>query len=193
MSSATYLRKDKARADPDGGGAQGHCSGQALSVVDTTSSDNLHGLASHWAGLTLTHRLHGWDQDAGRDVTGMSTALATLRANEICTKSKALWYVLGMTDHVHVEDAVLVQTVDNSLGWDTDSRDEELSARVDDNRDELIELALGVVVAETVVSALRSILTCDAFFLTSSFLHCHRLVGSRDRRRKVRSCPSGNP
>jgi hypothetical protein len=40
-----------------------------------------------------------------------------------------------MTDHVHVEDAVLVQLLDNGLGWDTDGGDKELSSRVDDNVD----------------------------------------------------------
>lgn len=51
------------------------------------------------------------------------------------------------TNHVHVEHAVLVQLVDDSLGGHTDSRDEELRARVNDDVDQFVELALGVVVA----------------------------------------------
>jgi hypothetical protein len=50
---------------------------------------------------------------------------------------------------------VLVEFLDDMLGWYTDSADEELSARVDDDVDELIEFALGVVVA-SIESVMRA-------------------------------------
>jgi hypothetical protein len=52
-----------------------------------------------------------------------------------------------MTDHVHVQDAMPMQTVYNGLWCHTDSRDEELGAAVDDDADEFVKLALSVVVA----------------------------------------------
>jgi hypothetical protein len=52
-----------------------------------------------------------------------------------------------VADHVHVQDTGLVKLLDNGLGGYTDGRDEQLSTRVDDNIDELVQLALCVVVA----------------------------------------------
>jgi hypothetical protein len=40
-----------------------------------------------------------------------------------------------------------VELLDDGFGWDTDGADEELSTRVDDDINELVELAFGVVVA----------------------------------------------
>jgi hypothetical protein len=54
--------------------------------------------------------------------------------------------VLDGTDHVHAENAVLVELVDDVLGGNTDGADKELGALLDDNVDELVKLALGVVV-----------------------------------------------
>lgn len=48
----------------------------------------------------------------------------------------------------HVQNAVLVELLDNCLGGNADSTDEELGARVDDDVDELVELALCVIIAE---------------------------------------------
>jgi hypothetical protein len=52
-----------------------------------------------------------------------------------------------VADHVHVDDAVLVQLLNDVLRGDADGRDEELGAGLDDDVDQLVELALGVVVA----------------------------------------------
>jgi hypothetical protein len=40
-----------------------------------------------------------------------------------------------VADHVHVEDAGAVETVDDVLGRDADGGDEELGAGVDDDGD----------------------------------------------------------
>jgi len=88
----------------------------------------------------------GWDENGGWGVTGVASSLTTLGADQVDTESEALGDVLWVADHVHVEDAVGVELVDDGLWWDTDGRDEELGARLDDNVDELVELALGVIV-----------------------------------------------
>jgi hypothetical protein len=55
--------------------------------------------------------------------------------------------VFGVTNHVHVQDAMLVEPINNGLGGNTDGGDEELSAALDDDIDEFVELSLCVVVA----------------------------------------------
>lgn len=77
----------------------------------------------------------------------MATTLATLGADQIGTKVEALLDVLGVANHVHVEDAILVETVDDGLGWHTDGADEELRAGLDDDADQIVQLALCVIVA----------------------------------------------
>jgi len=117
-----------------------------LTVEDTTGSNNLHILASQWGLLATAQSCNSWNQDGGWDISSVSTTLTTLCADDINTESKALGNVLGVTDHVHVEDTVLVELVDDGLWWHADSGNEELSAGLDDDINELAELALGVVV-----------------------------------------------
>jgi len=52
-----------------------------------------------------------------------------------------------VADHVHVQDTVLVELVDDSFGWDADGGYEKLSTGVDDYIDKLVQLALCVVIA----------------------------------------------
>lgn len=148
LGSTSLLSEDEAGTNPDGRGTKGEGSSDGLAVVDTTSGDNLDWLAGHWGLVALDEIDDGWDEDGGWGVTGVSTSLTTLSANEIDTESEALGDVLWVTDHVHVEDAVGVELVDDSLWWDTDGGDEELGARLDNDIDELVELTLGVIVAE---------------------------------------------
>lgn len=94
----------------------------------------------------------------------MATTLTTLGADDVDAEIEALLDVLWVTDHVHldklawhmekfvswrtyVKDAVLVELLNNGAGRNTDSADEELGARVDDDVDELVKLALCVVIA----------------------------------------------
>jgi hypothetical protein len=55
--------------------------------------------------------------------------------------------VFGVTNHVHVQNSVLVELINNSLGGHTDGGDEKLSAALDDDVDKFVELSLCVVVA----------------------------------------------
>jgi len=117
-----------------------------LTVEETASSDDLNRLTSHWALVALNELGNSWDEDSGRNVTGVATTLATLGANDINAEVEALLDVLRVTDHVHIEDAVLVELLDDMLGRDTDGGDEETRPRLDHNVDKLLKLALGVVI-----------------------------------------------
>jgi hypothetical protein len=55
--------------------------------------------------------------------------------------------VLGVSDHVHVQDTGGVEPVHDVLWWDTDGRDKELCAALDGNINELVKLSFGVIVA----------------------------------------------
>lgn len=89
------------------------------------------------------------------DVSGVTTTLTTLSADDVDAEVEALLDVLGVADHVHVDNAIGMKLIDNSLGGDTDGGDEKLSAGLDNNVDELAKLALGVVIAKWVRSAQR--------------------------------------
>jgi hypothetical protein len=96
--------------------------------------------------------------------------------------------VLGVADHVHAEDAGTVEPLDDSLGGNTDRRDEELSTALDDDIDELVELALGVVVAVG-KSELISLVVFGVFAISSvSYLVLRALPPTWGR---SRSTPKG--
>ena len=93
----------------------------------------------------------------------MTTTFTSLCADDVYVALKALCDVLRVADHVHVEDAVPVQPVDDMLGRDTDGGDEEFGSRFDDDIDELVELALGVIVAIQDTSISQCLVPCDWF------------------------------
>jgi hypothetical protein len=82
----------------------------------------------------------------------VATALTTLSADDIDAEVKALLDVLNVPDHVHVDDAIGVELVDDGLGGHTDGGDEKLGALLDNNVHELVELTLCVVVAVKALS-----------------------------------------
>lgn len=145
--SASLVRQDEAGADPDTGGAHHERGSEKLAVVDAAGGDNQDGAAGEGRLGVLDSVDDGGDEDGGGRVTGVATTLATLGADDVDTNVNALLGMLDVANHVHVEDAGLVQAVDDVLGGDTDGGDEELGAGLDDDVDELVELALGVVVA----------------------------------------------
>jgi hypothetical protein len=99
--------------------------------------------------VSLNHLNSCGDEDRCGCVASVSTALTTLCADDVDTEVEALLDVLRVTDHVHVENAVLVELFDDFLGRNANGGDKELSTRVDDDIDELVQLALSVVVAVT--------------------------------------------
>ena len=143
------MMKDKGqpRTNPHARCAERECRSQALAIEQATSSNNLHVLSSEGALVATAQLRHRWDQKCRGHIAGVATALTTLRADDVDAELEALLDVLGVSYHVHVEDAICVQLVHDFLGRDTDGRDKQFGAGVDDDVDELAELALGVVVA----------------------------------------------
>lgn len=78
----------------------------------------------------------------------MSTGLGALRADYVGAGRARLVHVLRMPDHVHVQDAVGVQLVDDVFGRHAHGRHEQLCAPGDDDVDEFVERASGVVELE---------------------------------------------
>jgi len=147
LGSTGLISQDEAGTDPDSRGAEHEGSGNGVAVVETAGSDDLDRLASQRALVALDQLGNGGDEDSGRNIAGVAAALATLGADDINANVEALLDVLGVTDHVHGENTSTVQTLDDSLGRNTDGGDEELRAALDDDVDELVKLALGVVIA----------------------------------------------
>ena len=144
---AGFVAENEASADPDGVGAEHQCCGERLAVEEPAGCDDLDGVAGHGGFLAFDHGCHCWDEDGCRHVAGVAASFAALGADEVDADVETFLHVLGVPDHVHVEDAGFVQTVDDVLGGDADGGDEELGAVVDDDADEVVEFAFGVVVA----------------------------------------------
>lgn len=147
LGGTGLVSEDESGTDPDGAGAHHQSSSNGLSVVDSTCGNDLDGLASHGAGLTLAELDDGGDQNSCGNITSVSTTLTSLSADDINAELKALLDVLGVSDHVHVQNTGLVQFLDNMLGGNTDGRNEQLGSARNCDVDELVKLSLGVVVA----------------------------------------------
>lgn len=207
LGGAGLIGQDEAGAHPDGAGSHHEGGGQELTVVDAAGSDDLDG-ATGDGRLVLAALLDdGGDEDGGGDVAGVAAALTTLGADDVDVEIKALLDVLDVADHVHVDDAVLVQPVDDLLGGDTDGGDEQLGAGLNDDVDELVQLALGVIVAKgdnlsawALMQAVqptaggrlgRELARQDPILLSKRTLSCERYRqpgGEADRHRRARSC-----
>jgi hypothetical protein len=89
------------------------------------------------------------DKNSGGDVSSVSASFATLSADQINSDVKALLHMLWVSDHVHVENASLVQTLNNLFGRDAHGRDKKFSTTVNDDADQLVEFAFGVVITRS--------------------------------------------
>lgn len=119
---------------------------KSTAIIDSTGANDINGLASELRLLALADVDAGRDQNAGRDVTSVSSTLTSLGANKVATDVDGLLDVLGVANHVHDRDAGLVQLVDGPNRGNTNGADEELGLLLNDNVEELGELTLGVVV-----------------------------------------------
>lgn len=146
LGRAGLLGEHEARADPHGGGAHHQGSGEQVAVVDAAGGDDLHGLLGQGRSVALDGLDDGGDQNGRGDVTGVATAFTTLGADDIDAQLEALLDVLGVANHVHVQDAVLVQALDDVSGRHTDGRDKQRDLLFNDDINQLVQLALGVVV-----------------------------------------------
>lgn len=147
LRSTSLFRQDKAGTDPDSGGAHHQRSSNRLAVVQTTGRNNLHRQTGHGALLALTHLGNSRDKDGGGDITSVSATLTTLTADDVGASIQRLLNVFRVTDHVHVENSSVMELVNDVPRGNTDSRDEEFSATLDDDVDKFIKLSLGVVIA----------------------------------------------
>jgi hypothetical protein len=157
----SLISQDEAGADPNSGSTKHKSSSNSLTIIDTTGSNDLYGCARHGAGLAFAELDNSGDQNSCGNIASVSTSLTTLCANNVDAEIETLLDVLRVTDHVHVEDARLVEAVDNMLGWDTDSGDEELGAAVDDDAHELVEFALSIIVTALIISSASAQLNCN--------------------------------
>jgi hypothetical protein len=98
----SLISQDEAGTDPDGAGAQHKSCSNRLSIEDTTSSNNLHWLASHWAGLAFNEIYNSRDQNSCGNIASMSTSLTTLSTDNVHAEIEALLNMLGVSDHIHV-------------------------------------------------------------------------------------------
>jgi hypothetical protein len=147
LGGTSFIRQNETSTDPNSGSAEHQSSGNGVTVEETTGRDDLHGLAGQRALLALDQLGNGGDQNSGGHITSVTTALTTLGADDINANIQSLLDVLGVSDHVHAEDAGTVELLDNGLGGNTDGGDEKASLLLDNDIDELTELALGVIVA----------------------------------------------
>jgi hypothetical protein len=147
LGSASLLRQNEASADPYTSSTKCEHGGQRLAVVHASGCDDEHLLPGQGRLVALDHLNSSGDEDGGGDISGVASALTTLCADNVDAEVEALLDVLGVADHVHVENAGLVELLDDSFGRYTDGTDEEFGTRIDDDVDELVQLALGVVVA----------------------------------------------
>jgi hypothetical protein len=60
----------------------------------------------------------------------MPTTFSSLCADDISAYRQALGHVLGVADHVHVQDSMLVKTLHDRFGWNTNSTDEQFRAGI---------------------------------------------------------------
>ena len=136
LRRTSFVGKNEAGTNPDAGSTQHHSCGQRLAIEETTGSNSLDWLASEFGNLLLAQLCDSRDQDRCRDITSVSTTLATLSADDVHIEIEAFLDMLGVSDHIHVEDAVLVKLIHDFPWWHTNSRNEELATGVDDDVDE---------------------------------------------------------
>lgn len=86
------------------------------------------------------------NQDAGRDVAGVSSTLTSLRANDVAASVNGLLDVLGVPDHVHDRDTGFVEFINSPLGRNANSGHEKAGFLLDNDLDELGELTFCVIV-----------------------------------------------
>mmetsp|Transcript_3861 Transcript_3861/g.5492 ORF Transcript_3861/g.5492 Transcript_3861/m.5492 type:complete len:324 (-) Transcript_3861:43-1014(-) len=146
LGGATLDTGDESSADPDTVSAQAQGHGQSSAIENATSSHDRHLLASQRRQFSLAEVHHHWDEDASTHLASVATTLATLRADDVHTRIQGLLHMVRGADHVHHRDAGLVQLLHSPSWGHTDCTDEESSALLDGDVDELRQIAMGVVV-----------------------------------------------
>ncbi len=131
LRSASLFRKNEPCTYPHSARTQHQSRSQRLTVVKTASGNNLNLLSSQRALLVLAELQDRWDKNSGRHIASVTTTFTALSADHIYANVKAFLNVLGMANHVHVENASLVELLDDGFWWNADGGDEELRTAVD--------------------------------------------------------------
>jgi hypothetical protein len=79
-------------------------------------------------------------------LAGVSAALATLSTHNVDSSFERFMSVFWVADHVHDQDASLMQSLDHVRWRHSDRGDKQLGLLLNHNADELIKLAMSVVV-----------------------------------------------
>ncbi|KAI3485919.1 hypothetical protein L1887_50573 [Cichorium endivia] len=145
LGSAGLLGGDESGADPDTVGAVAERSSETAAVVNTAGSHGDDGLAGQRALAAAADVDDAGCNDGEGNVTSVSTTLATLEDDHVDTGLEDLGGVLGVTNDTGHHDLGIVQLFDDLDRGHTDGGNEELGARLNDNVDELGELAVCVV------------------------------------------------
>mmetsp|Transcript_5450 Transcript_5450/g.9125 ORF Transcript_5450/g.9125 Transcript_5450/m.9125 type:complete len:214 (+) Transcript_5450:406-1047(+) len=122
---SSFFAAYKARADPHCVTAIVQRHGQSASIVDAAGTHHTHiALRIQWH-LVAAHHIHAFrQQNTRRNVSCMTASLSALSANDIHSGRQRLVDVLGMTHHVHHQNACAVQTIHHFFGRHADGRDE---------------------------------------------------------------------
>lgn len=75
----------------------------------------------------------------------MSTCFSTLRTDDVCTSLTRLCHMLGMSDHIHIKDAMFVEFVDDVLRRNADGRHEQLGTSRNDDINQLVQCSFGII------------------------------------------------
>lgn len=145
LGSTSFDGSNKASTNPDTLRAPGEIGGKAPSIEDSTSTDNIDGLAGERGSTALNSINGGRDENARRYVASMPSSLTSLGTDEVDTDLKGLERVFGMANHIHDEDAGFMELIDGPLWGNTDGGDEEGGPLFDNDLDQFWKLALGVI------------------------------------------------
>lgn len=145
---AGFFAQHEAGTDPYGASSQHEGCCNTLAIEQTARGNDLDLIARHRAFCAFYHFGDCRDEDGGGDIAGVAASFAALGANHVCADVEAFLHVFGVANHVHVKDACFVQALDDVDWGDADGGDEEFSAGVDDDGDEVVEFAFCVIVAE---------------------------------------------
>ena len=126
--------------------APGEICRQAPSVVDRAGTDHVDGLSGERRGATFDGIDARGDKDGSGCVASVASTFTGLGTDEVDADVQGLLDVLGVSDHVHDNDASLVQTFDDVHGRNTDCADEQARLLLDNDVDEFIKLTFLVVV-----------------------------------------------
>lgn len=75
----------------------------------------------------------------------MPTCFSALRTDDVCASLTRLCHMLGMTDHVHIQDAILVEFVDDVLWSHTYGGHKQFSTSRNDDINQLVQRSFGII------------------------------------------------